>query len=239
MHSAPSPLLSDSSTPEPWLFKGYQVTSIILNVLVWLLLLVCVALLLVALVWWGAFEALARSFDAGVARAGAAGVNLPAASDLSAAAAAVGGALGLSGSNLALPFEPVCSPFCLNAGSFAGLLRMRSSCVCGGEAIEAARDYSSRAATSGVFALAGAAAMWLASCLLLVLLAGHAVTASFDRRSARWLKEQRAERALEGYSANPKDCVVISGDGGVAHHGYALPAIKVDQRAVQLTSAAV
>lgn len=109
--------------------------SILLNALVWLLLLACVGLLIAAAVSWGAFAALRRAVAQGVTAADAAlapaGLTLASASDLAAAAAA---ALRLPGGGAAfagLPFSPICLPTCLNAGSFAPLLRMRESCVCG------------------------------------------------------------------------------------------------------------
>lgn len=214
---ASNPHPSDAP-PEPWLFKGYQIITIILNTLVWLLLLVCVVLLAAMFLWWGGFEAIKNAIDTGVSAADAAlqptGVSLNDASTLSSR---IVSALSASDSSLAsifgaagLPFTPVCAPTCLNVGSFASLLRMSQSCVCGDALLDAARGASARGATSAAVGLAGAAAMWLASCLLLVILTSHHVTAEFDRRSAAFLKEQRAEQYDHGFAANPKDCLPVT-----------------------------
>ena len=226
----------DAAAPiEPWLFKAYQAVAIVLNILVWALLVVCVGLLVVALVWWGAFAGVSSAISDGVAQGDAAlaptGLTVGGTSDIAAAAGAAAAALGLAPANLRLPFAPVCPPVCLNAGSFAQVLRMRESCVCGSDALGAARALSGRVATSAAISLAGAGAMWAASCLLLVVLAGHAVVASFDRRSARWLKERRAERALEGYAADGKDLAAAYGSGngaGAADHADVMDAGRGD-----------
>ncbi len=214
----PLPPTHPGKGPEPWLFRGYQVVTVILNTLVWLLLIVCVGLLAIMLAWWAVMAALNASISAGIADAdlilGPAGLSLRAASELSAR---LTGAITSSDPTLtalfggaALPFAPVCAPVCINAGSLAPVLKMASSCVCGAEVIDAARTQSARGATAAVVGLAGAAAMWLASCLLLVILAGHAVTAGFDQRSAAWLKEQRSEQAVMGFVASQKDCVAAA-----------------------------
>lgn len=210
MQTIPRAKLFLGGNAEPWVFKGYQVATAFLNVLVAAVLVVCVALLVIALVWWGAFAAISTAVSDGVSRGDAAlaptGLTVGTASDIAAAAAAAAAAIGLAPqAGAGVPFDPVCPPVCLNVGSFAAPLRMRSSCVCGSDVLGSARTLSNRAVTNAAFGLAGAAAMWAASCLLLVVLAGHAVTASFDRKSASWLKHQRAERALDGYAADSKD----------------------------------
>jgi hypothetical protein len=200
------------------LFKGYQVVAVLLNLLVWLLLIVCVALLVVMSVWWGCFSLIVGAFDEGVSSTQVQlnGKSLSAASQLTSV---VVGTLSASDRSLAtlfagagLPFTPVCAPVCLNAGSLAPVLRLADSCICGAAAIDGARAASRRGATAAAVGLAGAAALWLASCWLLVILAGHAVTAGFDRRSAAWLKEQRSQAHLFGFAAHAKDCVPLSED---------------------------
>jgi hypothetical protein len=179
-----------------------------------LLLVACVGLLAAALLLWGGFEAAARSIDAGVSASDVilqpTGLTLSSASDLTARViASLGDAslASLMSGATGLPFTPVCAPVCVNAGSFAPLLRMRESCVCGGGVIDDVRALSAAGAKQAAIGFAGAAAMWLASCLLLVILTGHHVTAGFDRRSAAFLKERRAEEYNMGFSANPKDCI--------------------------------
>jgi hypothetical protein len=141
------------------------------------------------------------------------GATLSSAADITAhVRAALGGADAALASLVAaggegLPFTPVCAPVCLNAGSFTWVLRLPESCICGSGVISAARRAASKGAAAAGVGLAGAGAMWLGSCLLLVILVGHAVTAGFDRRSAAWLKEQRSARYSTGFRANPKDCV--------------------------------
>ncbi|GBF93778.1 hypothetical protein Rsub_06110 [Raphidocelis subcapitata] len=216
----------DDAPPEPWLFRGYQVVTIILNCLVWLLLIVCVCLLAIMLVWWGGFQAVATAIDTGVMNAEvtlrSTGTTLSTAADMTArvrdvlkgADSALASLVAASGGGL--PFTPVCAPVCLNAGSLAWVLRLPESCVCGGGVIDAARRAATKGATAGGIGLAGAGAMWLGSCLLLVILVGHAVTAGFDRRSAAWLKEQRSVRYSTGFRANPKDCVPAGEEEGEA-----------------------
>lgn len=57
-----------------------------------------------------------------------------------------------------------------------------------------------------------------------MVLAGHAVTAGFDKKSAAWLQERQAARELQGYAAHSKDCVVDAAqtDAGV-HTPWAAP----------------
>jgi len=200
--------------------------------MVWLLLIVCVALLAVMLIWWGGFQALAGSINSGVSNAdailGPTGLSLRAVSELSSrlmsALVSSDPTFSTVFGGAGLPFAPVCAPVCLNLGSFAPVLRARDSCVCGADVIDAARSQSLRGATSAAVGLAGAAAMWLASCMLLVILASHAVTAGFDRRSAAWLKEQKSARAMMGFSANPKDCLPVSSDVYSADNEAVMPA---------------
>lgn len=228
-----SPSLPQTPTdkrPEPWLFRGYQVVAAILNALVWLLLAATVGVVAAALISWGGFAAVSRGIDAGVSAADVvlspAGVTLSSASDLSArVASALGGSplaalVAGGGAGSGLPFTPVCAPVCLNAGSFAAVLRMAESCVCGGARLDAARAAAGRGAKAAGAALGGSLAIWISASLLTLILTGHHVTAGFDRKSARYLKEQRAEEYDMGYAANPKDCVIVA-DAAAAGGGDA------------------
>ncbi|KAI8477069.1 MAG: male sterility protein-domain-containing protein [Monoraphidium minutum] len=234
---------SDDAPPEPWVFRGYQIVAAVLNALVWLLLVACVGILAATLIWWGGLAALARSIDAGVSAAevvfAPTGLTLSAASELTARVVASLGDTSIAAlvsGGAGLPFTPVCAPVCLNGGSFAPLLRMRESCVCGGAAIAVARAAGAEGARAAAAALAGAAAMFLAACLLLVILTSHHVTAGFDRRSAAFLKEQREEEYGYGFSANPKDCVDAgsAAEDGRGSDGGAAADQQGRQRAMEL-----
>jgi hypothetical protein len=205
--------------------------AVLLNLLVWLLLIVCVALLVVMFVWWGGLTAASVALDRGVSAAEVrlSGAALSASGQLSSL---VAGALSTSDASLAalfsgagLRFTPVCAPMCLNLGSLGPVLRLADSCVCGAGVVAAARDTSRRGATAAAVGLAGAAAIWLAACWLLVIGAGHAVTAGFDRRSAAWLREQRSAAHVLGFAARAKDCVPLSEDDGAGGAGGARPAL--------------
>jgi hypothetical protein len=235
-------LPTPADAPPPWLFTGYRAVAAALNLAVWLLLVACVGVLGVMAAWWGAFAALHSSLEAGVAAGEAAlsalGLSVGGASDasalLSSALAGTPLASVVAGGG-ALPFAPVCAPVCLNAGSFAQLLRMRESCVCGSAALDAARGAAAAGARGAGVGLAGAAAVWLASCLLLLALAGHYVTAGFDRKSAAYCRELRAEAYERGYRASPADlCApadVVAAVADVPRSGAADQALKAAPRA--------
>lgn len=155
----------------------------------------------------------------GRATAGAFGVRLNQASDTAAAAmaylsplvrtpAAAAELLGTS-AVVALPFQPLCPPVCLNLGSFAQMLRS-ASCVCGSAKLNTIANAASEGVRVGGVALAGAVTMYIAASLLLLILTAQYVSAKYDRDTAR-VRQARAERAYEnGYLADPADCVPVT-----------------------------
>lgn len=110
---------------------------------------------------------------------------------------------------VALPFQPLCPPVCLNLGSFAQMLRS-ASCVCGSAKLNTIANAASEGVRVGGVALAGAVTMYVAASLLLMILTAQYVSAKYDRDAAR-IRQARAERAHEnGYLADPADCVPVT-----------------------------
>lgn len=103
-------------------------------------------------------------------------------------------------------YSPLCLPGCLNFGSFAPLLGLQSSCVCGSSTLNKLRSIATNGARVAAVAMAGAAAMYVACTWLLMILTGHSVMASYDRSTARQMKEQHEEEYENGYKADPRDC---------------------------------
>lgn len=161
-------------------------------------------------------EVINGAIISGRATAGAFGVRLNQASDTTAAAmaylsplvrtpAAAAELMGTS-STIALPFQPLCPPVCLNLGSFAKMLRS-ASCVCGSAKLNTISEAASEGVRVGGVALAGAVIMYVGASMLLMILTGQYVTAKYDRAAAR-VRQQRDQRDYEnGYLADPRDCV--------------------------------
>jgi hypothetical protein len=153
------------------------------------------------------------------ATAGAFGVRLNQASDTAAAAmaylaplvrtpAAAAELMGTS-STIALPFQPLCPPVCLNLGSFAQVLKS-NSCVCGSAKLNTIATAASEGVRVGGVALAGAVTMYVAASLLLLILTTQYVSAKYDRKAAA-RRHARAEADYEnGYLADPADCVPVT-----------------------------
>lgn len=152
----------------------------------------------------------------GRATAGAFGVRLNQASDTAAAAmaylsplvrtpVAAAELMGTS-ATIALPFQPLCPPVCLNLGSFAQMLKS-NSCVCGSAKLNTIATAASEGVKVGGVALAGAVIMYVGASLLLMILTSQYVSAKYHRDAAR-IRQARAQRDYEnGYLADPADCV--------------------------------
>jgi len=161
-------------------------------------------------------EVVDTAIVSGRAAAGAFGVRLNQATDTAAAGlaylsplvrtpAAAAELLGTS-ATIALPFQPLCPPVCLNLGSFAQMLRS-ASCVCGSAKLETIATAASEGVRVGGVALAGAVTMYVGASLLLMILTGQFVSAKYDRVAAR-LRQARVQRDYEnGYMADEADCV--------------------------------
>lgn len=161
-------------------------------------------------------EVINTAIISGRATAGAFGVRLNQASDTAAAAMAYlaplvrtpTAAAELMGTSatIALPFQPLCPPVCLNLGSFAQMLKS-DSCVCGSAKLNTIANAASEGVRVGGVALAGAVTMYVAASWLLMILTSQYVSARYDRDHARQ-RHMRAERDYEnGYLADPADCV--------------------------------
>lgn len=143
--------------------------------------------------------------------ADSAGVNLNQASDLSAA---VQSFLGPSSNSLvqqlvggqAGSVSPICSPVCLNLGSFAMFLQS-PSCICGSDSLIAIETAAREGTRVGIISLVGAGAMYIATTVLLMILTAHNVEAKFDRFSAQKMRRRRKEDYESGFVADPKDCM--------------------------------
>lgn len=85
-----------------------------------------------------------------------------------------------SGSQPSYAFQPVCPPVCLNLGSFAMFMRS-SSCICGAAKLASVQQAAREGTRVAITSLAGAAAMYVASTALLMILTAHYVEAKFDR----------------------------------------------------------
>lgn len=79
------------------------------------------------------------------------------------------------------PFQVLCPPTCLNLGSFAPLLGLESSCICDLARLASLEEVARRGAALAGVALAGAAAMYCACTILLMVLTAHSVVAAYDR----------------------------------------------------------
>lgn len=202
--------------PEPWVFSAYRGLNFLVNVIMWLLLLTIVALLMIALLVVGASVAVNGAITSGIATADQAlsplGLDFGTASDTQSALAGLlnplvtQSPLGALITETSAPFQAICPPICLNLGSFASILQS-NSCICGDDALNSLRQIASDCTRVAGVALAGAAAMYVACTVLLMVLSGHFVSASHDKRSARALKEQHAAEYENGYAADPRDCV--------------------------------
>eukprot|EP00879_Flechtneria_rotunda_P005774 GHRR01006077.1.p1 GENE.GHRR01006077.1~~GHRR01006077.1.p1 ORF type:complete len:205 (+),score=66.98 GHRR01006077.1:746-1360(+) len=192
---------------------------------------------MVMLVWLGGAVAVNAAITQGTNEAntllGPLGLTLSQASDASAAALAYLGPLLsaqdsaaaatlLGSGSTTYAFQPLCPPVCLNLGSFAMFIQS-SSCICGSNKLDALQNAAQEGRKVSIMALAGAAAMYVAATLLLMILTGHMVEARFDRSTARRLKRKTADDYENGFVADPKDCVMPGSPKYPPQHAMHVP----------------